>query len=243
LYNGKPVLLDAYCGAGGAGEGYRRAGWTVIGVDIKHQPRYKCGEFVRGDAVEFIRTYGDQFDAIHASPPCQAHSPLRHVTGKTYVDFIAATREALVATGRPYVIENVEGAPLDGFVSILCGTMFGLATPDGRAEIRRHRLFETSFYLGMVPSHQHRARKVLSVVGHTPVDNTTRTLRRAMTVTGHTAQTNTVRNTVRDTFSVEDARAAMGIDWMGMKDLSQAIPPAYTEFIGKQLLRAVQRAA
>jgi hypothetical protein len=163
---------------------------------------------------------------------------------------------------------------------MLCGTMFGLQTPDGRAEIRRHRLFETSFSIALRPVCQH-GHEPLTVTGHTPVHGSERrevrraltvtgsgldepgrwakrqTLsvagqkglpglsyarrRRAMTVTGSTPQTNTVRNKVATTFSVDDARAAMGIDWMPMKCLSQAIPPAYAEWIGRQALEAMGR--
>lgn len=263
----RPRLLDLFCCGGGSAMGYHRAGFDVVGVDIKPQPHYPF-EFHQADALTFP-TAG--FDAINASPPCQAHTSLRHLNGKRkYPELVPATRARLMASGLPYVMENVIGAPMgdSGFLIMLCGmcgTMFGLATPDGRAEIRRHRLFEMSFSIALRPACQHgkvtlcavgdhphsagvrhqerkrRAcdRKVLTVTGHTPVDNTYRAkARRAMSVTGNTPQTNTVRNTVRETFTVDDARAAMGIDWLPMKALSQAIPPAYTEFIGRHL-RAV----
>ncbi len=240
--------------------GYSNAGFEVVGVDINPQPRYPF-KFHQADALTFPL---EGFDAIHASPPCQAHSSLRALwKGKEYPDLIPQTRARLVASGLPYVIENVMGAPMgeSGHLIMLCGTMFGLQTPDGRAEIRRHRLFEMSFSIALRLACQHGSlSSVLSVVGHTPEspaqrhrERIAKTIcitgdaadsprarhevrrRRAMTVTGHTSQT----NTVRETFGVDDARAAMGIDWMPMKSLSQAIPPAYTHFIGQQLLVAI----
>lgn len=284
----KPRALDLFCGAGGATKGLQMAGFHVTGVDISSQPRY-CGDvFHQTDALKFPL---DGFDFIWASPPCQAHSVLRALQkGKEYPDLIPATRERLVGSGLHYAIENVEGAPLgaSGYLIMLCGTMFGLETADGHAELQRHRLFETSFSIPLRPACQHNSRaisvyghkgmpglsnerkKVLTVVGHTPVDNTggrrhclsvtgngmgqrvskSRAVisvhgghaidrKRAITVTGNTAQTNTVRNRDREVFSTQDARDAMGIDWMGMKGLSQAIPPAYSEFIGRQVLNVL----
>lgn len=281
-----PRLLDLFCGAGGCSMGYHRAGFEVVGVDLHPQKRYPF-EFHQADAIEFCREHAHEFDAIHASPPCQAYSALRHVTGREYVDLIPATRAALAASGKPYVIENVPGAPLGetGWLLLLCGTMFGLVTPDGRAEIRRHRLFECSWWFGLRPACQHggaaqtmphmaahgqpglsiarraareaptvtghsthgaaytSSRKALCVAGNSPdvrsgqrQDNGRRLPRRAMSVTGNTPQT----NTARETFTVDDARAAMGIDWMPMKSLSQAIPPAYTEWIGRRLVEHLE---
>jgi DNA (cytosine-5)-methyltransferase 1 len=244
-------VLDLFCGAGGAAMGLHRA-WPdaeITGVDIKPMPRYPF-KFIQGDAMTFPL---EGYDFIWASPPCQAFSKLRFMPdAKEHANHIPTVRELLVASGTPYAIENVEDAPLGGdFLIMLCGTMFGLQTPDGRAELRRHRLFETSFSIPLRPACQHgtrvlgtygghvrdRCRKVLAVVGHTPVDNTDRAARRrAITVTGHTPQTNTIRNRVREVFSVEDAKAAMGIDWMTMSGLSQAVPPAYSEFIAKQFV-------
>lgn len=261
--------LDLFCGAGGATKGLQLAGFHVTGVDNKPQPRY-CGDaFHQADALTFPL---EGFDFIWASPPCQAFTRLRALQGSNeYPNLIPATRARLVESGIPYSIENVEGAPLgdSGYLIMLCGTMFGLQTADGRAELRRHRLFETSFSIPLRPACQHNARtisvygvkgmpgvsnerkKCLTVAGHTPVDNTNRrhslsvtgnamgariSRRRAVTVTGSTPQTNTVRNLEREIFSTDDAREAMGIDWMGMKGLSQAIPPAYSEFIGRQVM-------
>lgn len=301
----KPRALDFFCGAGGATKGLQRAGFHVTGVDRKPQPRY-CGDvFHQADALtfefshtaEFVGGSRDahpeicercglscelHFDFIWASPPCQAFTALRFMpTAKEHPNLIPETRARLVESGIPYAIENVEGAPLgaSGYLIMLCGTMFGLQTRDGRAELRRHRLFETSFSIPLRPAcqHHHRSQKVLTVTGHTPVDNTRErrqsiavcgngspisgrrsargirhaitvtgtgmgprvSSKRAITVTGHTAQTNVERNWTRETFTVEDARAAMGIDWMGMAGLSQAIPPAYSEFIAKQFFESV----
>ena len=247
----RPRLLDLFCGAGGCSEGYRRARFDVTGVDAnpKRARHYRGGAFVCADALAYVAEHGHEFDAIHASPPCQAHSSLRALRkDRDYPDLIPATRAALVAMGKPYVIENVAGAPLGGgdtYLLLLCGTMFGLVTPDGRAEIRRHRLFETNWCFGLRPACQHgesalsvagRARQVITVAGHDYHSMATRNARRrAMSITGHTPQTNVARNTVRETFSADDARAAMGIDWMPMSALSQAIPPAYTEWIGTRL--------
>jgi DNA (cytosine-5)-methyltransferase 1 len=212
---GRPVILDAYSGAGGAAVGYHRAGFDVVGVDIAPQPRYPFA-FERGDAIEFIRRHGREFDAIHASPPCQHYTPLRARQGwKDYPDLMAATRAALVAAGRPYVIENVPGAPLLHYVT-LCGGMFGLRT-------YRHRRFETSFLL-MQPAHP---------------KHTTRTCtkkRRAGWDAGlHVSVTGDVGTYV--------GRLALGIDWMTGDELSQAIPPAYTNWLGARLLRALGVAA
>lgn len=202
--------------------------------------------------------------------PCQAFTALRFMpTAKEHPNLIPETREKVLSSGAAYCIENVEGAPLgdSGHLIMLCGTMFGLQTADGVAELRRHRLFEASFSIPLRPACQHgnaplgvygghvrdRCRNVLTVVGHTPVDNRRGAIcvagtglplsghmpkRRAITVTGSTPQTNLETNRVRQTFTVQQAREAMGIDWMTMAGLSQAIPPAYSEFIGRQFLES-----
>ena len=223
--------LDLFCGAGGATKGLQRAGFHVTGVDIKPQPRYCGDEFHQADALTFPL---EGFDFIWASPPCQAYSILRHLQGgKEYPDLVEPTRQRLIKSGTPWVIENVEGAPLgaSGFLIMLCGTMFGLGTPSGSAELRRHRLFETSFSIPLRPACQHGSG-VISVHGDHPRDRR----RKVITVVEHTPQTNVVRNRDRATYSVQEALAAMGIDWMTMKGLSQAIPPAYSEFIGRQII-------
>lgn len=226
----KPRLLDMFCCAGGAGMGYHRAGFDVVGVDIAPQPRYPF-EFVQADCIALDREWVSSFDAIHASPPCQAHSSISRVSGRQehHVDLIEETRELLEASGLPWIMENVVGAPLRD-PTLLCGTMFGLQTSCG-AELRRHRLFETSFSIPLVPECQH-GQAVVGVYGGHAHDRR----RKTITITGNTPQQNVVRNRSRLTFSVDEARRAMGIDWMTMAGLSQAIPPAYTEWLGKQLI-------
>lgn len=228
----KPRALDLFCCAGGATRGLQMAGFHVTGVDIRPQPRY-CGDaFFQADALEFPL---DGFDFIWASPPCQAHSSISRVSGRQehHIDRIDETRDRLQASGLPWVMENVVGAPLrDPFM--LCGTMFGLQTSCG-AELQRHRLFETNWFIGLVPQCQH-GEAVVGVYGGHAHDRR----RKVISVTGSTPQQNVVRNRSRRTFAVEEARLAMGIDWMTMAELSQAIPPAYAEFIGREALREIQ---
>jgi DNA (cytosine-5)-methyltransferase 1 len=223
----KPRLLDLFCGAGGAAMGYSRAGFEVVGVDLHPQKRYPF-EFHQGDALEFLAEHGGPFDAIHASPPCQAHSCLRHMpnTRKDHPHMIEPTRAALLAIARPYVIENVVGAPLIDPL-LLCGTMFGLVMGDG--ELRRHRLFESSIPLCTPGCCQHTASRTIGVYG-----NSGGRRRYTVVITGHSGEHSNRDWTPR--VSVTQAREAMGIDWMTFAELAQAIPPAYTEFIGRQLL-------
>lgn len=239
--------LDLFCAAGGISVGLARVGFDVTGVDSDPKvERYwrrgmepYGGEFLYADALE-VPLGG--YDLIHASPPCQAYTALRHLCkGKVYPDLVDAVRDRLVASGVFWCIENVEGAPLavppGGSLALLCGTMFGLQTPDGRAEIRRHRLFETSFPIVLRPACQHGyAPQVLTVTGEHPRDDGAQRRRRALAVAGHGARAwnRGSAPTLRETFPIEDARAAMQIDWMPMKYLSQAIPPAYASWIGRQ---------
>lgn len=141
-------LLDLYCGAGGAAMGYCRAGITdIVGVDIKQQKHYPF-TFILGDALEYLHDHGHEFDAIHASPPCQAFTTLKSMPNANHHDdLVGPTRELLKKIGKPYIIENVPGSPLGRGSVMLCGTMFGLGVKNARAELRRHRWFETSFYL------------------------------------------------------------------------------------------------
>ncbi len=275
--------VDLFCCAGGASMGLYRAGFDVTGIDIRPRPKYPF-RFIQGDCLAppvDLRS----FDFIWASPPCQAFTSLRHLqraqgNPREYPNLIPQTREMLRRSGIPYSMENVEGAPLEGNIILLCGTMFGLQTPDGSAELRRHRLFETSFSIPLRPACQHgtvesisvtgngldsnrdrwQMRSSIAVCGNGATSDTRRSVisvvgrgsprvwdsergnrrRRAISITGSTPQTNVVTNRVRKTFSVCDARHAMGIDWMPMKYLSQAIPPAYSQFIAEQALQILR---
>jgi DNA (cytosine-5)-methyltransferase 1 len=220
----KPRLLDLFCGAGGAAVGYHRAGFEVVGVDINPQPHYPF-EFHQADAIEFLsETLAEGFDLIHASPPCQFYSRLRTLPwlrDKEYWDSIPPTRAALQAVGKPFVIENVEGAPVDGIT--LCGTMFGLQWDDG-TPLYRHRPFETPTFM-LAPGHSKHTKTLVPgrlLKGRARLNN-------GYVIGGH-------QNGLR-------AMGAMGIDWMTGNELSQAIPPAYTEFIGSEWLRAVEAVA
>jgi DNA (cytosine-5)-methyltransferase 1 len=197
--------------------GYHRAGFKVVGVDIKPQPHYPF-EFYQADAMTYPL---EGFDAVHASPPCQRYSVLAAMhPDREYPDLVDSCREMLRRSGKPYVIENVERAPLawasDLFGAhglMLCGSMFGLKID--RGQLRRHRRFETSFYVS-----QPRCRHRLPTVG----------------VYGHGGHTGKHRMLYR-----KEAALAMGIDWMNRDEMCQAIPPAYTEFIGRTLIEYLRR--
>ena len=214
-------LLDLFCGAGGAAMGYHRAGFgEIVGVDINPQPRYPF-EFVQADALEYVAEHGHEFDVIHASPPCQAFSQAVKIANrKGRPNLIPATRESLVGLGVPYVIENVPTAGVHLREPVmLCGSAFGLA-------VRRHRLFESNFWIwGIKCSHKEYPRR------YPPAWNRTNLLR-VLSLSGGYQQRHV---------GMEEHRAAMGIDWeMDIKELSQSIPPAYTEYIGKEL-REIKR--
>jgi DNA (cytosine-5)-methyltransferase 1 len=205
----RPRLLDLFCGAGGAAVGYHRAGFDVVGVDIAGQPRYPF-EFHQGDATTWPL---DGFDAIHASPPCQQFSQMskcRPGLAASYPNHLPETRRRLRATGLPYVIENVVGAPLENPIMI-CGSGLGLT-------LQRHRLFESNVALWGVPC-GHGENHWNPDYGHA-----TNRKRRRVPVIGEWR----IRKELQD--------EAMGIDWMTLTELSEAIPPAYTEHIGAQLL-------
>ncbi len=238
----KPRLLDLFCGAGGASMGYHRAGFEVVGVDIKDQPNYPF-EFVRADALGILSNWWhvdgwDTFDAVHASPPCQAYSAMRVMQNarNDHADLIEPVRDALLLWGGPFVIENVEQAPLEvhpptlfGGLSgiILCGSMFELWTDE--YQLRRHRLFESNVTLAQ-PQCWHRRDKV--VAGFYGDHARTRTRVRIDGKLHHARGTDITRND--DKLAL--VRDLMGIDWMTWSESNQAIPPAYTEFIGAQLL-------
>ncbi|MEM5785835.1 MAG: hypothetical protein AAGU11_00875 [Syntrophobacteraceae bacterium] len=217
----KPRLLDLFCGAGGCAKGYQRAGFHVIGVDINPQPRYCGDEFYQADAMTFPL---DGFDAFHASPPCQKYTRMMcgllqsQGKAKDHPDLINPIRERFLETGKHYVIENVVGAPLRN-PSMLCGSSFGLM-------VQRHRLFETSFLL-LTPECSHG-----KYVKNKPPLHRLQGVSRVVGCYGNGRG----KGDDKDLWS-----RAMGIDWMTRKELSQAIPPAYTEWIGRQLIQAIER--
>lgn len=210
----RPLLLDLFCGAGGAAMGYYRAGFDVIGIDINPQPRYPF-EFHQDDAIAYLQDgyhQHNRFAAVHASPPCQDHSSL--ATMPTYTahgtaDLLAETRELLALSDLPWIIENVPGAPMRADFK-LCGCMFGLPG------LRRERWFETSW----------RGFDLRSPCSHGD---------RTVTVAGH-AGGSSKRDGTSGYGSTDDWKRAMGIDWMTGNELAQAIPPAYTEYLGTRLL-------
>ena len=212
----RPKLLDLFCGAGGCSVGYHRAGFDVVGVDIKPQPNYPF-EFHQADALEYPF---EGFDAIHASPPCQLYSVANNIHGRDdHPDLVAATRARLERVGVPWVIENVPGAPMTNYVTI-CGLALGLA-------VKRHRLFETSFWVWGPPlCPEGHPGDWVSVFGHT-------VLERGHVIGKAKGGGNRIK---RRHLGTGRGREAMGIDWMTRDELSQAIPPAYTQFIGEQLL-------
>lgn len=210
----RPRLLDLFCGAGGCAKGYHDAGFEVVGVDHLPQPHYPF-EFIRADAMSFLDGRRmDVYDAIHASPPCQGYSAMARCVKTKAPRLIVELRRHLVRIGLPYVIENVEGAPLDCPV-MLCGTMFGL-------RVRRHRLFEMSpNVLVLTPPCQCRNGVIRGrLIGHRAGGKV---------APGRTKPPPATESMRRD---------AIGVPWMTGREARQAIPPAYTAFIGRQLRRA-----
>jgi DNA (cytosine-5)-methyltransferase 1 len=204
----------------------QQAGFHVTGVDIEAQPNYPGDAFVQADALEYLATADlSRFDFIWASPPCQRFTSMArapNAKGRRHPDLLAPTRATLIRIGLPYVIENVPGAPLVNPIT-LCGTMFRLRTPDGRFELRRHRLFETSFPVEP-PRCQHEL-PVIGVYGGHFRD------RRRDKGRNHRSGSNLPR---------EHGLSAMGVAWpMTTAELSEAIPPAYSRLIAETWLRRV----
>lgn len=238
-------MLDVFCCAGGAAMGYHRAGFEMYGIDIDPQPRYPFW-FHQGDAIEVLRTLLagrgveftrlghsprtmtlSMFAAAHGSPPCQAYSAMKHMPdAKVHPELIEPTRDLFNALGLPWVIENVSGAPLLD-ATTLCGSMFGLGASG--FSLQRHRQFESSIPLATPPDHAHSGPTIGVYGGHV-----------------RCRSSKFWRSTGAD-FPGQDKKAlaneAMGIDWMTMNQLSEAIPPAYAEFIGRQIIAHLVAAA
>jgi DNA (cytosine-5)-methyltransferase 1 len=204
-------LLDLFCGGGGASMGYHRAGFEVTGIDLKHGKRYPFN-YIKGNVRDYLHTeFLSGFDVIAASPPCQTHSSTKHLRNAqgrstSKIDMIEEVRNALVASGKKYVIENVPNAPLINPIQV-CGSAFGL-------KVRRHRLFESNVKLVGTNCHHKQQGKPVGIYG---------SMRDEIPNGGHTAKT------------MKEANEAMGIDWLIWGELKEAIPPAYTHFIGQQL--------
>lgn len=216
-------LLDLFCGAGGCSVGYHQAGFGVVGVDISLQPEYPY-PFVLGNALELIETIGKKFDVIHASPPCQhftKYNNCRKNIKSRYEDLIEPIRKALISSGKFYIIENVVGAPLNN-PATLCGSMFGL-------DVRRHRLFETNFLL-ITPNCNHSMWPPNRYPGGRSRER------------GHARVL--CRNTIevgRWNIPIAVQQKGMGIHWISnLRMLSESIPPAYTEYIGNQLINCLE---
>jgi DNA (cytosine-5)-methyltransferase 1 len=243
-------ILDLYCGAGGAAErckaqgalhssGYARAAQAlgihpeITGVDIRPMPHYpgelrlrshpqQHSEFILGDALQYLADYGKLYDFIHASPPCQRYVTLQSMNRKHgkrvnhHPDLIGPTRAGLQSTGKPYVIENVIGAPLQT-QAILCGHELGLV------HLARHRCFESNRVIFGTPCSHRKAERIVGVYGSRP-DGRSVVAKKEYRVT-------------RTARGLAEAQAVMGIDWMTWEEIKEAVPPAYTEFIGKQIFQ------
>lgn len=205
--------LDLFCKAGGASWGYYLAGFDVTGVDIDPQPNYPDElEFVQADAFEFVREHGREFDLITASPMCRDHTSLTSVAGMTGTGWqLAVIRDELIRINKPWVIENVPGAPMRPDVRLCADAHFGLRTV-------RHRWFESAFPLMAPPWCFNKHRAPTSTKERITCWN------KGM----HVSVTGDIGTTI--------GRVAMGINWMTGNELSQAIPPVYTEYIGRQFL-------
>ncbi len=221
-------LLDLYCGAGGAAVGYHRAGFDeIVGVDNKPQKHYPF-EFIQADVIEYLNaeiqysldssddlSISLPFDLIHASPPCQSFSVLNNFRKIEYPNMIKPTRELLKTIGIRYIIENVVGAPLIDPVQI-CGGYFGLGA-NGHY-LKRHRLFESNIRLKGTPCN-HFEKYAIGIHGGGVWNNNEKKAKRG----GYQG-------------SKEESMEAMDIYWMNRRELAQAIPPAYTEYLGKQVM-------
>jgi hypothetical protein len=217
-YNAPLRLLDLFCGAGGAGRGYLDAGFEVTGVDIAPQPEYPS-TFIQADALEYLAAHGHEYDAIHTSPPCQASCTLTKGTnqGRDYLNLIPATRALLAPLGIPTVIENVQGSDLRRDLT-LCGEQFGLG-------VIRHRYFEVSGFAALpLPHKPHRGR--------------VRGWRHGQYFDGPYLA---VHGDGGGKGTIAEWQTAMGMPWVtNRKSIAEAIPPAYTRFIGGQIMTRLE---
>jgi DNA (cytosine-5)-methyltransferase 1 len=223
----KKRALDLFCGGGGAAEGLHRAGFEITGVDLCPQPDYPF-EFIQANALSVPL---DAYDFVWASPPCKKHTSLRNLPrtrDKKYPDLVTPTCKLLRASGKPYCIENVPDAPLRRDL-VLCGTMFQLGTADGEAELRRHRIFEVGgFPVPPQPECNHGQRpSVIGIYGNGKGSD--RQGRRA----------GQIRPIREKSYTQQQCDEAMGIDWMRMETLSQAVPPLYSLYVAEHFLRTL----
>lgn len=238
-------LLDLYCCEGGAAAGYITAGYDVTGVDLRDTSKRYPGTFIKADALAYLAEHGHEYDAIHASPPCQGYSiaTAGNLDARAkHKRLIAATRELLILTGKPWVIENVQQARSQMRDPILlCGRMFGLEANDEDGErlvLDRHRLFESSVQLTAPPHPTHGTEQVAGVYGGsrrsskpnaTPADD--RHAARYERHGGYVPRSKRVQ------------QALLGIDWMTVKGMQESIPPVYAEWVGRQLADRINQEA
>ncbi len=217
----RPRLLDLFCCAGGAAKGYHDAGFDIVGVDCEPQHHYPYA-FIQADALAYLdSTDLSQFAAIHASPECKSYTNCNLSPKDLYRKLIGEVRARLVLSGRPYIIENVIGARRDLHASLLlCGSMFDLP-------MQRHRLFESNVFL-YPPRPCNHKNATIAVYGHSVWDSS---------LPGTQRKDGRPRP---DSVSIEIGRRAMGIDWMNINELAEAIPPAYTQWIGAQVLATLK---
>lgn len=223
-------LLDLFCCEGGAAKGYQNAGFEVTGIDI--EPRFAKrypGKFIQADAIDYVNQHGHKYDLIHASPPCQKYSITNAARQHDYPDLIAVTRDALNATGKPWVIENVVGAPLQT-PTTLCWTMFrapgSVLDDDGTPlQMYRHRLFESNIPLTSPRpcAHDPNMQVAGSYGGARRDKHEARHVRKGGYVPGKTVQ-----------------QQLLGIDWMTQHGMHQSLPPFYTEHVGKRLAKHIK---
>ncbi len=225
-------LLDLFCCEGGAAKGYQSAGFEVTGIDIEARfaKRYP-GDFIQADAIEYVKEHGHEYDVIHASPPCQRYSITNASRQHDYPDLVAATREALTATGKPWVIENVVGAPLQDPIT-LCWTMFhqpgSVHDTDGEPlQMFRHRLFESSLALEAPSGCNHE--KTMQVAGSYGGARRDKWEARHVRKGGYVP-------------AKDVQERLLGIDWMTQHGLYQSLPPVYTEHIGHQVTAFIRQA-